>query len=336
MSDRDDEVRRGHPGGQDDPTRDGRAHDEHAPDEPSLESQTSPVDLAAVRADDALLDALSKADPSSAAGERLAGVLLEWRRDVEAEPIGELVDTDTALDLVARSRRPAPRRSNPVLVPFAAAAALLVIAFSGVGLAAKSADMGDPLWGVTRVLYDEHARSVEAATAARTELGRAGAALELGSPAEAAAHLDRARRNLDEVAEAQGHDDLVRRHEVLFSRLEGKPDDDQSAGPPAVPPAESSSPDPSTSTDNSDVVKQDQPSPTTPSEPDTSTSQPSEPSTEPSTPMGQPPDDGSQTGASPTPSGRSAPDPAESGTLNTGAPEGTSPVAEDPSPAPST
>jgi hypothetical protein len=63
-----------------------------------------PADLAAVQADDALLDALySGTAPSDA---DVARVLLAWRRDVDAESIPTLVDVDTALALVrARSRR---------------------------------------------------------------------------------------------------------------------------------------------------------------------------------------------------------------------------------------
>ena len=63
-----------------------------------------PADLAAVRADDALLDALySGTAPSDA---DVARALLAWRRDVDAAPIPYGVDVDTALAIVrARSHR---------------------------------------------------------------------------------------------------------------------------------------------------------------------------------------------------------------------------------------
>jgi len=66
-------------------------------------------DLAAVQADDALLDELG-IDPTSSDAD-VARVLLAWRRDVDAESIPTLVDVDTALALVrARSRRSLARR----------------------------------------------------------------------------------------------------------------------------------------------------------------------------------------------------------------------------------
>ena len=64
-----------------------------------------PADLAAVQADDALLDELG-IDPISSDAD-VARVLLAWRRDVDAAPIPTLVDVDTALAIV----RPRSRRS---------------------------------------------------------------------------------------------------------------------------------------------------------------------------------------------------------------------------------
>ena len=63
-----------------------------------------PADLAAVQADDALLDALGT-DPTPSDAD-VARALLAWRREVDATPIPTLVDVDTALAIVrARSRR---------------------------------------------------------------------------------------------------------------------------------------------------------------------------------------------------------------------------------------
>jgi hypothetical protein len=63
-----------------------------------------PADLAAVQADDALLDALGD-DPTPSDAD-VARVLLAWRRDVDAEPIPRRMDVDTALSIVrTRSRR---------------------------------------------------------------------------------------------------------------------------------------------------------------------------------------------------------------------------------------
>ena len=68
-----------------------------------------PAVVAAVQADDALLDALGD-DPTPSDAD-VARVLLAWRRNVDAAPIPTLVDVDTALAIVrTRSRRSLARR----------------------------------------------------------------------------------------------------------------------------------------------------------------------------------------------------------------------------------
>lgn len=66
----------------------------------------TPVDLAAVQADDALLDMLG--GNGRVSDDAQARVLVAWRRDVDSEPIGELVDTDTALAAISAARKSAP------------------------------------------------------------------------------------------------------------------------------------------------------------------------------------------------------------------------------------
>ncbi len=310
MSEHDDEARRGYPGGSSDPGQDGRPHDERNGHVDPAPESAFPADLAAVRADDALLDALGgRHSTISPSDEPLANVLLQWRREVDAEPVAELVDTDTAMALVAGTRRPTPRR-NPMLMPFAAAAALLVIAFSGVGLAAKSAEPGDRLWGVTRVLYAEHARSVETATTIDRELREAEAALDHGREAAAEVTLDRIKRDLDVVAEEDGHDLLAERHEVLLNEMAGKPaNQDEPSGPAAGSSSpESSAPAEQPPPAGSGPTEQPGQS-TSPPDDATSTSEP-QPDTETSTPMVEPPNSGAQPDSS-TPSGRSEPEPGE-------------------------
>ncbi len=68
-----------------------------------------PADLAAVQADDALLDELG-IDPASTDA-ALVRALLAWRRDVDAAPIPCGVDVETALAIVrTHSRRSLPGR----------------------------------------------------------------------------------------------------------------------------------------------------------------------------------------------------------------------------------
>ncbi|QFZ23412.1 anti-sigma-D factor RsdA [Saccharothrix syringae] len=177
-------------------------------------------DLAGIRADDALLDALGGRDPRQSEAlvdDELNALLLAWRRDVDSRPVGELVDTDTAVATIAAARpQPRPRR---YLIPLASAAAVLAIAFTGVSLVARDAQPGDALWGLTRVLYSDHARSIEAAVAVRTDLDTANAALREGRYREAATALEKAGAFLPSVSEDDERDVLTQRHESLKQEL---------------------------------------------------------------------------------------------------------------------
>jgi hypothetical protein len=194
-----------------------------------------PADLAALQADDALLDLIgSGRHIPSDSDDELTRVLSAWRREVHAEPVRHLVDTSTAMAVIrAAARRPA-RRRNPVYGSAAAAAAVLVIAFSGVGLVAKSAQPGDHLWGVTQVLYSDYARSVETAAAVRTELNEAKVALNQGQPERARAALAHVQQQLPVIGESEGLTDLTARHRQLEQRLNEPPETDQ-VKPPVGP-----------------------------------------------------------------------------------------------------
>ena len=183
-----------------------------------------PADLAAVQADDMLLDLIGRAgyNPSDDHDE-LTRMLAGWRQEMEAEPFRELVDTDTAVAAIRAGRRPV-RRRNPVFGSIAAAAAVLVIAFSSVGLVAKSAQPGDRLWGVTQVLYGDYARSVETAAAVRTELNEARTALKQGNPERARASLQRVQNQLPAISDSEGRNDLTASHRQLEQILNKSPE----------------------------------------------------------------------------------------------------------------
>ncbi|EIE97483.1 anti-sigma-D factor RsdA [Saccharomonospora glauca] len=184
------------------------------------------TDLSAVQADDALLDALGGADSRVADGlgdHELSALLLAWRRDVDSEAIPELIDTSSAVTTVktavaAHNARGGKRRR--VLVPVAAAAAVLAIGFTGTALAARDAQPGDTLWGLSKVLYADHARSVEAAASVRTDLDAARLAI-------AQERYEDARRALEEAEQAlqgvTGEDELAKlraRHTELLAQLD--------------------------------------------------------------------------------------------------------------------
>lgn len=211
---------------------------EHAePEFPDFEDEA--IDLALVHADDEYLDMLagfdldSREEPLDGFGDdQLTELLMTWRREVDAEPIGELVDTKLATVTVHAARMQRKRRPR-LLVPIAAAAAVLAIAFAGVGLAARDAQPGDTLWALTKVLYADHARSVEAAQAVKDDLREAKAALTQGDIDVAKSKLADAHAALPTVLPDDGRNELKAEHESLMAKLPGSPSD--SVGPAPTP-----------------------------------------------------------------------------------------------------
>lgn len=255
---------------------DGHGVPEHGAGDDGMNGSDTPVDLAAVQADEALLNMLGGGQrvPGDTDAE-LTRVLVAWRRDVDSEPFGELVDPDSAAAAIGSARR-ASRRKHPMLGPVAAAAAVLVIAFSAVGLVAKSAQPGDQLWGVTKVLYSDYARSVEAAKTVSTELNTADTALREGRTLEAKQSLERAQKQLAEIAEAEGRTQLVTQHHRLEEILQEKQPEQAGSAKDSDPSTTSTvSPQPAAPPDASILGTSVSPEPAEP--------QPSEPAHEPST-----------------------------------------------------
>lgn len=193
-------------------------------------------DLSTMQADDALLDALGGTDPDirgELADQELAALLLSWRQEADSEPMAKLVDTDMAMAVITQAKARTNRRRHRLLVPVATAAAVLSIAFTGVGLAAKGAEPGDALWGLTKVLYAEHATSVEAASTAQSDLDAAREAIAAQDYERARALLDRAQQRLGSVQGEDGKDNLRNLHDQLKREI-------NAPGRPGQPPANAS------------------------------------------------------------------------------------------------
>jgi hypothetical protein len=151
-----------------------------------------PVDLAAVRADDALIDAL--AGGAGTAGDqgsygfggtdddRLAAILAAWRADIEADPMPELVTLDEAAEAVAAGHesRDRLRSRGRRRMPFAIAAVAAAVACAGLTVAVHGAMPGDTLWGVSKVFFSERAQSVERVEEVRNRIEAANGALARG------------------------------------------------------------------------------------------------------------------------------------------------------------
>lgn len=207
-----------------------------AVDDPLATEASEPVDMAQVRADDAFIEDLANANWSTdaeAVDERMASLLLSWRDDVNSESLGPVIDLDTAVAAIRGAPRPPVKRQ--LFGSLAAAAAVLIIAFTGVGFAARDAVPGNPLFGVTKVLYSDKAKSVEAAVAVRTQLDAANEALDSGRFDEAQAALVQAKEKLPVVAAEDGQGALVAQTEQLIARIEEQQRPDEPVPVPASP-----------------------------------------------------------------------------------------------------
>lgn len=193
-----------------------------------------PVDLAAVRADDALIDAL--AGGAGAAGDpdgygfggtdddRLAAILAAWRADIEADPMPELVSLDEAAEAVAaghesrdRLRTRARRR-----MPFAIAAVAAAVACAGLTVAVHGAMPGDTLWGVSKVFFSERAQNVERVEEVRSRIDAANGALTRGDVQAARNELARANIAIPQVAPDE-RAPLVAERDRVQTSLENDP-----------------------------------------------------------------------------------------------------------------
>jgi len=210
-------------------------HDLGGPDEAG-----GTVDLTAVAADDALLDALGRhrrrtrpgpgstpADrgmldgprstsvPTTPAEPELTDLFETWRATIDAEPVPEPPSVDS---VVVALRRTAGRRSlRPMLGVAVAICALLV---SSAAIGARTARPGDVLWPVTQVLWSDRAESVVAGDSTRVALGQARMALDAGLTSEARSALVAASTVLPRVAERDGHQVLKADLDNLWSTLD--------------------------------------------------------------------------------------------------------------------
>lgn len=198
---------------------------QHGSMEPDGEQDV--VDLEAMRSDDALLDALGDSDPKVAdelGDAELNAVLLSWSREVDSEAMPELVDVDTARTVITRAnesyRKSVSERRMRMFVPVAAAAAVLAVAFGGTTVAARDAQPGDALWGLTKVFYADKAGSVEASYTVQADFKRARDALNRGEYSDAKDALKKAEISLHQVRKEEGHDGLRKQHDVLVTQLD--------------------------------------------------------------------------------------------------------------------
>ncbi|MCJ0905116.1 anti-sigma-D factor RsdA [Rhodococcus sp. ARC_M6] len=212
-----------------------------------LTDDGAPVDLAAVRRDDALIEAISSGGPvttDSTEQYELALILSKWRDDVVSTPMPEgplLEDVIAAIESAPPSIADRERsRSRLRLVrPIAAAAAVAAVVFGGGSMLAYDAQPGDALWGVKQVVFADEANSTVAKIDTTSELEKAERLLAAGDIPEAKKVLDSAAQRAGDVKDSQEKTDLVERWGKLMTQA-------QETGTPSVPP--------STTTDGGSIV----------------------------------------------------------------------------------
>src|SRR5699024_2069723 len=132
------------------------------------------------------------------------------------------------------------------------AAAVLAIAFASTGLVARGAEPGDALWGLTQVLYTDHAQSVQAATSAETNLDTANSALSDERFDEAQEALRSAAREIDQVKPQNRQRKLRDQHQELKSQVGTNGGGTDSSETETTSDTESTSEDAATSDSDSD------------------------------------------------------------------------------------
>lgn len=192
-------------------------------------------DLNKITADDEFLDAIAvgsadlrslfagagpipKAGPlaglDSATGRRPVGLgplLMAWRSELLEPPLPPLpvLPARPMLAPADRSRR----RSMRSLISVGAAICALLMASTAVG--AHSAQPGEPLWGLSTVLWSGHAESVVAKMSVQKELNLAVEAFASHDRGGALAALARADAAMAKVGKDDGLEDLQRHYTTL-------------------------------------------------------------------------------------------------------------------------
>jgi len=195
-----------------------------------MEGAGEPIDLVAVQADDELINALRSGMSVSSPGvhgydaeDHVTAILAAWKAEVDAEPIPELVDIDSAMAAIEAGRPSTRRRAGRHLAPVAAAAAFIVLAVGGVSIGSASSQPGDALWGVSKVLYSQRAQSVEAAARVEGHITTAKQALADGQPEVAAQQLQAAQTDLASVRPEEGRADLADVQSFLLAKTDETP-----------------------------------------------------------------------------------------------------------------
>ncbi|MFI6870088.1 anti-sigma-D factor RsdA [Nocardia sp. NPDC050406] len=192
---------------------------------------TGPVDIAAVRRDDELIDAIAgdgAVQTGSADEYQLAALLANWRAEIVNEPMPAGPDLDSIVAAVnqeigARQARIGAQGSRRLRLvrPLMGAAAAVALIIGGMTAFSYSAEPGDPLWRVKEVVFSEQAQTT-VVNRADSDMQRAQTLIDQGKPEEAKALLVRAETNVNQVNDAEKKDELNEQWQRVLAQLNEK------------------------------------------------------------------------------------------------------------------
>jgi hypothetical protein len=272
-----------------------------------------PLDADAVLRDDALLDALGRGELLPEYGDDAAArMLLAWRDDIadtaglpESKPVVPVRARSIGTAKVPPPRSPReddaaeqprrlfhPRMSGRVAV--AAAVAAIAAGSAGSVAAASVAEPGSPLWPITKVVYEDRAKSVEARESSLELLREARQAADRNDPVRARRLLTVALREAGDVDDKDDKNKIEDEADAVRAQLAALDEPVTSPSPSASPqaPAPSASPTPEPPPSPSEAPVPPPPDPEPSSQPPSPTPVTSPPATAESPPPTPEPSDG--------------------------------------------
>ncbi|MEV6140258.1 anti-sigma-D factor RsdA [Nocardia sp. NPDC051990] len=186
------------------------------------------MDIAAVRKDDALIDAIASNGPvqtDSAEEFQLAALLADWRAELISPPLPAEPNLDEIVAAVnqeigARQVRVGAQsgRRLRLVSPILGTAAALALVIGGLSAFSYGAAPGDPLWRVKEVVFSEQAQST-VVQRADSDLATAKVALAQDNPAQAREKLEGAKANAELIDDPVKRDKRINELNALIAEL---------------------------------------------------------------------------------------------------------------------
>ncbi|WP_330252354.1 anti-sigma-D factor RsdA [Nocardia sp. NBC_00565] len=192
------------------------------------DGDTGPVDIVAVRRDDALIDAIASNGPvqtDSAEEYQLATLMADWRAELISPPLPGEPNLDEIVAAVnqeigARQVRIGAQSGGRLRLirPILGTAAALALVIGGLSAFSYGAAPGDPLWRVKEVVFSEQAQTT-VVQRADSDLANAKSALDQRNPEQAKAKLEGAKTNAELIDDPVKKEKRLSELDILFAEL---------------------------------------------------------------------------------------------------------------------